>query len=452
MKVTKTKDSPTRITLEIEIEQEKVDSEFEKLFNQARRQLVLHGFRKGKVPPKLAARHIKDELLASDVLEHIVPPVYTEALEQEGIIPVSEPELDFKPPERGMPFVFKASLEVKPEIELADYKGVEVVIPKIEVKEENVEEVLKSMQKAATKMVPVEDESYLLAEGDRAIIDFESSENGKPVDRGSGKDFLLEMDPEKFVPGFSDNLVGMKKGDDKEFSITFPEDYPSDLKGRTLDFKVLLKEVRKMEMPELNDSLAKEVSKKETLEELKEDIRKDLQANLDEQEQGAVQDRVIEKLLPGVDAELSEAFINYETNYILNDINKQLKWQGASLESFLASKKQSIENLKTELRPQAERLAKIELIIDAVARLESIAVTDEDINKDIQDFADQTDQDPARIKKTMEDEGTIPALKYNLLKRKVLKFLAENAKVDRVIKAEEEKEKAEEKIEEPVSE
>jgi len=417
------------VTLKVEIEAEKVDAELNRLFQKYRKEFILPGFRKGKVPPPIIKRYLTDEALYPEVIESLAPPAFTDALRKEKLIPLTTPNFNVEKLEKNKPLVFSAVFEVKPEIEIKDYRGVEVEATAFSVSPEEVEEVLEGLRENCATLTPVTEDRELRA-GDYALINFESYHQGKPVPQGKAENFALELKEDKFIPGFMEKLLGMKKGERREFTVLFPKDYPNrDLKGKEVDFKVQLNEIKELEYPELNDELARSVSTFATLGELKEKIEKELTARKQGVQNQEIEEKVLAQLFPQVPTPLPQAFVNYQVDYLIRDLAKQLAWRGESLESFLIKNHLHPDKLKEQLLPRAEHLAKEELVLDAVAKAEKLELAPEEVDKEIEEFASRTKQEARIIKEKMEKDGTLDFFCYSLLKRKVRAFLRENAKV-----------------------
>ncbi|MCL5774569.1 MAG: trigger factor [Firmicutes bacterium] len=428
MKVSVSNISETRKAIEVEVERERVDEFYEKTLAKTAKSVQIPGFRKGKAPRGVVERYIDKDLLMQDALKELIPITYDESLKQEKIFPMSDPNLEEYKLDDGKPLVYRISFDVKPQIEIKDYKGIEIEQEKAEITDKDVDDMLESFRKASARLVNVT-ENRGLQIGDLAIVDFESSSEGKPIKNGTAKNFLMELDTEKFLPGFLENVKNMKREEVKEFDVDFPADYPGEMAGKKVHFKFQVKEIKIKVLPEPNDDFAKEVSKFKTLEELRADLRKQLENRIKELTRGQLEAKILEKLLPQVTTAIPQSFVNYEINYLVNDILKQLHQRGMSIADYLKAKNQTEAQFLEELKPTAERLAKVELIIDAVSKNEMILVSDHEINKEIEEFSSGSKQDPAKVRSTMEKEGTLYNLGYHLLKHKVMDFLINNAKV-----------------------
>lgn len=428
MKVSVSSISETRKAIEVEVERERVDEFYEKTVTKTAKSVQIPGFRKGKAPRGIVERYIDKDLIMQDAFKELIPITYDEALKQEKIFPLSDPHMEEYKLDDGKPLVYRISFDVKPQAEIKDYKGIEIEQEKAEIADKDVDDMLESFRKASAKLVNVT-ENRGLQIGDLAIVDFESSSEGKPIKNGTAKNFLMELDTEKFLPGFLENVKDMKRNEEKEFEVDFPADYPGEMAGKKVHFKFQVKEIKIKVLPELNDDFAREVSKFKTLEELRTDLRKQLENRIKELTRGQLEAKILEKFLPQVTTAIPQSFVNYEINYLVNDILKQLHQRGMTIADYLKARNQTEAQFLEELKPTAERLAKVELIIDAVAKNEIILVSDEEINKEIEEFSKGSKQDPATVRSTMEKEGTLYNLGYHLLKHKVMDFLINNAKV-----------------------
>jgi len=426
-KITEKKDHT--LTVEVEVEPQVLRDELDEGFRHHMKQFALPGFRKGKVPLNMAKKYLTDEALLPHALEHVVPESLSKALKGENITPLTTPQIEIKEFEIGQPVVFAATFEVKPEIEIKDYQGVKAQVKKTEIKESDLNEILDRLREMAFRKTPVTEDRGLKT-GDFALIDFASFRNGKPVSNGSAQNFEVEMMADKFIPGFMDNLTGMKKGEEKEFEVIFPADYPNKkLRNQQVDFRVKVLEIKQKELPELNDDFAKEVSSFATLKEYREDLKKNLEEREKGQSDSQIENQGLQHLYDQV-KEVPNSYLGYQREYLYRDFMKQLEWRGENLENYLAAHNLSLENLSGILTAQAELLAKEELILDAVARAEKLEVAAEEAEEEIKAFAERTHPAAAKVKEAMEKEGTTDFFLYSLLKKKVRKFLREKAQVE----------------------
>ncbi|MDQ7822618.1 MAG: trigger factor [Candidatus Eremiobacteraeota bacterium] len=418
-------------TFEIAVEAAEVDRAFEKTVKEAVRHVVVPGFRKGKAPLKLAERQISRDLIMQQVRDLLLPKALQDAIEKEQLTPLAEPSIEIKELEKGKDFKFTALIEVKPEVDLEGYKGLEIEQEKPEVKDEDVEKTIHIMQENAARFEDIGEDRGLDA-GDMAIVDFESISEGRPVDKGSATNYQMEIREDMFIPGFIDHLRGLKKGEEKTFSMAFPEDYPSDLKGKPVDFHFKLHGIKKKVLSDLNDDFAKEVSRFQTLEELRNDIKEKLVKKVDEQTRAQVEDSIAEKLLGKVAISLPPSLVAYEQQMMLDDMRRNFAAKGLSFEDYVRKNQSEVVSYLESLKPQAERIGKLEIALEAVAKKENIAVSDEEVEAKVKEIAGELKQDFGALKENLQKEGRLAGLKYAMLKKKAMEFLVANAVISYV--------------------
>lgn len=438
MKATLAKSEGYERTLEITVEPEKVKQSYEKVLGKFTRELTVPGFRKGKAPRNVAERHMRPEFLQQNVLEDVGLHAYHHALEEHHLEPLSNPRVEWVQFDKDKEMVFRATFDVKPEIEAPEYKGKVVGMPQTEVSEDDVDAVLTSEQEKRTTLGAVE-EDRPLEMGDIATVNFESFEEGKPVEGGKAENLLVEINDDFVMPGFARHVVGMKRDEERQFTDSFPQDYKNPaLAGKTVEFKFKLLDIKKKIVPEITDEFARQVSRYGSLEELKTEIRRQLTVEL----HSAVGNKALETIIPEVKVQLPQSLLARTSQQILQEWDKQLKQVGSNLDQFFKNQRWTQQQLSQELYPRAYRIAVAELIADAIARTENITVTDEELDTEIDRFAKMTNQDTAVVKEHMNQDGTADQLRDNLLRRKVLEHIYENVKVEKEEPPAEEPEKA----------
>jgi trigger factor len=441
MKVEVKKDQESRCTVEITIEAEKIEESYAKNLQIAARSIAIPGFRKGKAPIKIAERHMNKELLMRQIVEELAPPALQETVEKENLTPLTEPAMDIVQFERGKDFIFKTSFEIKPEAVIEDYAGLEITQEKPDVRDEDVEQTLKIMQENAAQLKDIEEDRGIEV-GDFAVVDFESTSNGVPIEKGSAKNYLMEMKEDMFIPGFIDNLKGMKKGEEKKFTVTFPEDYTSELKGKKAEFTFKVHVLKKKILSELTDDFAKEVSTSATIKDLREDLKAKIQKKVDDQAQAAAEEKIADELVKKVDVNLPASLIAYEQDVVLNDLRRNFASQGIDLLEYFKSQGKDVGQFMASLRPQAERLGKLEMALEAISKKETIAVSDDEVEEKIKELAEELKSDVQKLRDTLKKEGRLASLKYSMLKQKTMTFLRDKAKITYVKPEPEKKEDA----------
>lgn len=429
MKVNVTEKSPIERTLEVAVEKERVDQAYEKAFRSASRHLSLPGFRKGKVPPAMARRHISDSALGSTVLEELVPEAYLEALKQESLKPLSEPKWEVVEHERGKELVFKATFEVKPHIEITDYKGLEITQERAEVTDAQVEEALERIRQGHAQLVQVTEDRGL-QQGDVALVDFQSSENGEALPRGSADNYPLELVENNYVPGFLENLYGMKPGEERDFEVDFPADYPSELAGKHVAFHFSLKEIKERKAPELDDAFAADVSDCKTVEELRTRIRERMESEINHEAEHGVANQVFTKLLEQIPQDMiPPSLVIQKARMYSSDVARDLNRRGGSLQDMLKEQGKTEEDWSNHALSVGYGEARMDILIESLARQEGVEVTDEDMDPQLAQQAERTGQNIAGVRRRMEEEGTLDLLKSHILRHKVMHAVVDAAKV-----------------------
>ncbi|MDW7650918.1 MAG: trigger factor [Bacillota bacterium] len=418
----------SKVALEIEVEASEVAGALNQAYKKVVRQVSLPGFRKGKVPRPVLESRFGPEILYEDALEILVPDAYENAVEESGIEPVGRPEIDLVQMEKGKPLIFKAVVEVKPEVTLGEYRGVEVPRELKAVTDEDVAARLAQMQKEHVKMHVVEDGA--LENGDLAVIDFAGFVDDTPFEGGSAEGHSLEIGSKSFIPGFEEQMVGMKAGEVRDVNVTFPEDYHSeDLAGKDAVFKVTLHEIKRKELPELNDDFAAEVSEFATLTELKEDILNKLKEAEESRAKSAVEEKIVEAVAADADVVVPNALVEREIDRMTGEMDQFLRMQGLSMEKFLSLTGKSQEELREEKREEAEKRAKANLTLDAIIQKEGFEATDEEVEERIAKFAEGYGQDVAKIKEYFEAQGQSDVIRQEIKFRKAVDFLVAEAKI-----------------------
>jgi trigger factor len=441
MKVEVKKEQDSRCTVEITIEAEKVEESYAKNLQLAARNIAIPGFRKGKAPIKIAERHINKELLMRQILEELAAPALQETVEKENLTPLTEPAMDVVQFEKGKALIFKTSFEIKPEAEIENYTGLEITQEKPDVKEDDVEQTLKIMQENAAQLKDVEEDRGIRV-GDFAVVDFESTAGGVPIDKGSAKNYLMEMKEDMFIPGFVDNLKEMKKGEERKFTVIFPEDYATELKGKKAEFAFKIHTIKSKVLSELNDDFAKEVSTSMTIKELREDLKAKIQKKVNDQALAAAEEKIADELVKKVNVSLPASLIAYEQEVVLGDIRRNFAAQGIDLFQYFKSQGKDVAQFMESLRPQAERLGKLEMALEAISNKENLSISEDEVEAKIKELAEELKSDVGKLKETLKKEGRMASLKYSMLKQKTMSFLVEKAKITYVKPEPEKKEDA----------
>lgn len=426
--------------LTVEVAKEEFDKALDQAFKKVVKQVTVPGFRKGKVPRRIFEARFGVEALYQDALDIILPQAYQKAVEETGIEPVDQPEVDIEQLEKGKNLIFKAVVTVKPEVKLGEYKGLEIPAKDFSVTDEQLQEELERIRERQAELIVVEDGK--LENGDLAVIDFEGFIDGEPFEGGKAENYNLELGSNTFIPGFEEQLVGMAKGEEKEIKVTFPEEYHvEELKGKEAVFKVKVNEIKRKKLPELDDEFAKDVSEFETLEEFKADLRQKLEEQAKQEEENYKRDRVAEKAAEKAEIDIPQVMIDHEVEHMVQDFEQRLRFQGLDLDNYFKFTGSSMEQLKEQFKEDAEKRVRISLTIEAIGKAENIEVTEEDIDKELDKMAELYSQDKEQLKKVFQSQGSLDRIKTDIQFRKTLDFLVEHSKT---VEAQPEEEQQEE--------
>lgn len=426
MKSTVEKKENNKVSLKIEISYEDFEKEIQKAYNKNKSRFSVPGFRKGKVPRKIIETNYGEGVFYEDAINSIFPSAYESAIEENELQPIDRPSLDLEEIKKGEPVVLLVDVEVKPEVELGEYKGVEVEKENFDVTEENIEDELKNIQERNARIVEVEDRAA--KDGDILVIDYSGSVDGEEFEGGTAKNQTIEIGSDTFIPGFEEQLVGLNKDDEKDVKVTFPEEYHSEeLEGKDAIFKVKVHEIKTKELPELDDELAKDVSEFDTLDEVKEDIKKRLEEEAKRKEKAALENAVIDKVCENTEIEVPQVLIEDQIDANVRDFSQRLSQQGLQLEKYIELTGMNMNDFRAQFEDDAKRIAKAELVLDAVSEKEGIEATDEELEKDLEEIAKEYNQKLEDIKEKFT-ENDLEYLKMGIIKRKTIEFLVENAK------------------------
>jgi len=428
MKATWEKIDKNEGVLTVEVEPERVDEALDRAFRKVVRQVTVPGFRKGKVPRKIFEARFGVEVLYEDAIELLLPETYQEAVKETNIEPVDRPHIDVEQFEKGKPFIYKAKVTVKPEVKLGQYIGLQIPEKDFSVTEEDVQEELRKQQERVAELVPVEDGA--VESGDYIRLDFQGFVDGEPIEGGEGENYPLTVGSGTFIPGFEDQLIGMKPNEEKEIKVTYPEDYHvENLKGKEATFRVKVRDIKRKRLPELDDEFAKDVSEFETLEELKEQIRKDLAERKAEERKQYLQDQALQLATENAEIDVPQAMIEHEIDHMVQEYSQQLRLQGLTLEQYLEITNTTNEQLRENFRETAEKRGRQSLVLEAVAKQENIEVTEEEIEAELQKWADQFQRSLEEIKELFEQNNSTETLANSIRIRKTLEFLVEKSEL-----------------------
>ncbi|WLD92275.1 trigger factor [Alkalihalobacillus sp. AL-G] len=414
--------------LTIEVEAERVDTALDQAFKKVVKKVNVPGFRKGKVPRSMFEKRFGVEALYQDALDILLPSAYSEAIQETGIEPVDQPDVDIEQMEKGKNLIFKATVTIKPEVKLGEYKGLEVDEQETTVTEEDVENELKELQKKNAELAVKEDGK--VEDGDTIVLDFEGFVDGEPFEGGKAENYSLEIGSGSFIPGFEEQLVGEETGAEKDVTVTFPEEYHAEeLAGKEAVFKVKIHEIKQLELPELNGEFAKDADEEvETLDELKANIKERLQNEKTTQAENEKRDQLVEKASANAEIDVPKAMIETELDRMMKEFDQRLQMQGMNLEMYYQFSGTSEDQLKEQMNEDAEKRVRTNLTLEAIAEAENIEADEEEVEEEIKKMAEMYQMEVDKMKQMLAMQGGPDLLKSDLKVRKAIDFLVENSK------------------------
>ena len=401
--------------------------EFEKGIEKAYRKNVgkinIQGFRKGKAPRKIIERYYGAEIFYEDAVNIVLPDAYDNAVKENNIFPVDQPEIDIKGEiEKGKDIIFTAKVTVKPEFELGEYKGVKAQKVTSRVLKKDIEAELEKKREMNSRMVPVEDRP--VEKDDVANIDFEGFCDGIPFDGGKGEGFDLTIGSGQFIPGFEEQLIGKNIGDEVDVNVTFPEEYHAEeLKGKPALFKVKINSIKVKELPELDDEFAKDVSEFDTLEDLKKDIKEKLSKAGKENAAHKTEENVINAVCDATEIDIPDAMINSQIDKMLRDFDMNMRYQGLNLEQYLKYTGMTVDKMREQFKDDAAKNVKTSLVLEKICEAEGIDASEDEINKEYESMAESNGMKIEDIKKYVSEDD----VKETIKARNTIKFLVDNA-------------------------
>jgi trigger factor len=412
--------------LTFEVDAEKFNEGLDAAFKKVVKTINVPGFRKGKMPRQMFEKRFGVESLYQDAIDYLLPEAYSNAIDEAGIDPVDRPEIDVDQVEKGKSLVFKATVTVKPEVKLGDYKGLEVEAFDTEVTDEEVEAELKSLQERHAELVVKEEAPA--ENGDTVVLDFEGFVDGEAFEGGQADNHSLELGSGSFIPGFEEQLVGVKAGEEKDVEVAFPEEYhAAELAGKPAVFKVKVHEIKGKELPELDDEFAKDVDEEaETIEALREKTKNRLKHDKEHQKEHHIQDTIVEKAAENAEIDVPEIMVENEVDRMLQEFEQRLQMQGMNLELYFQFSGQDEAALRGQMKEDAAKRVRVNLTLEAIAKAENIEVTEEDVNKELETMSTQYNMTVDQIKAALG--GNLETVKADLQIKKAVEFLVENSK------------------------
>ena len=424
VKVEKT-ENKNEVKLSFTVEAGKFEEAMNKVYTKTAKYFNIPGFRKGKAPMQLVERQYGSEIFYEDAFNELAPEVYDAAIKENNIEAVSRPDIDITQMEKGKDLIFTATVQTKPEVSLGKYKGIEIKKIEYNVSDEDVNHELGHMQERNSRLVSVEDRA--VETGDTTVIDFEGSVEGVPFDGGKAEGHELEIGSNTFIPGFEDQIIGMKIDEEKDINVKFPDEYFSkDLAGKDATFKVKLHEIKKKELPELDDEFAKDVSEFDTLEELKNSIKEKIETENKSKEKYETEEEAIKTVCENTQIDIPNGMIETEIDNMVKDIEGRLSYQGLKLEQYLQMIGKTETELRKEFEEQAERSVKSRLVLEAVVEAEKLEASEEELTEKIKEMAKQYNKEE---KELLENEQLKSYIAESMKTEKAIDFIVKNAKI-----------------------
>ena len=413
--------------LTVEVSAEDFKAAIKKAFNKNKNRFAIPGFRKGKAPQAMIEKMYGEGVFYEDAADEAINASYAEAMKESGLDIVSRPEVTIEKIGKDESFVYSALVAVKPEVTLGQYKGVEVEKADASVSAEDVEAELKKVQEQNARLLTVEDRG--VEDGDQTVIDFEGFVDGKGFEGGKAEDYPLTIGSHSFIDTFEEQLIGKKIGEECEVNVTFPTEYhAADLAGKPATFKVTVKEIKVKELPELNDEFASEVSEFDTLDEYKKDVEKKLAEKKEIEANSKNEDAVVAKVVENASMEIPDKMIDAQAENMVQDMARRMQSQGLSLDMYLKYTGMTVEQMKEQARPDAEKRIRTRLVLEAVAQAENIQISDEKVDEEVAKMAEAYKMEVEKLKSYMS-ESDVKQMKEDLAVQQAVDLLVAEAKL-----------------------
>lgn len=424
IKIEKTENA-NELKLSFEIEAEKFDNAIKKVYEQSAKYFNIPGFRKGKAPMAIVEKTYGPSIFYEDAFNEVVPEVYEKELKENNIEAVSRPDLDIEQMEKGKALKFTAIVQTKPEVTLGKYKGIQIKKIEYNVSDEDIEHELGHMAERNSRIVAVEDRP--VEKGDITVIDFEGSVDGVKFEGGKADGHELEIGSNTFIPGFEDQIIGMKIDEEKDVKVKFPDDYFSeDLKGKDAVFKVKLHEIKKKELPEIDDDFAKDASEFETLAELKNSIKEKLEEDNKSRAKYETEEEAIKTVCEDVTLDIPSGMIETELDNMTKEVETRLSYQGMNMDMYLNMIGKTMEDFRKEGEDQAKTAIKTRLVLEQIIKEEKIEPKQEKIVEKLEEMAKAYGKTAEELK---ENENFMEYITKTLAQEEVIDFLVQNAKI-----------------------
>lgn len=424
MKFEKTENA-NELKLEFTIEAEKFDKAMKKVYEKTAKYFTIPGFRKGKAPMAMIEKQYGSEIFYEDTFNEVLEEEYPRELKESNLDVVSKPSIEVVQIGKGKDLIFTAIVQTKPEVKLGKYKGIELKKVEYTVSDEDIKKELDQMAERNSRLVVVEDRP--VEKDDIAVIDFEGFVNDVAFEGGKAENHELTIGSGAFIPGFEDQVIGMKVDEERDINVKFPEEYFSEeLKGKDAVFKVKLHEIKRKELPEINDEFANDVSEFDKLDELKASIKEKLEAENEKKAKYEMEDAAIKTVTENVEVDIPSGMIEVEIDNMVNDMETRLQYQGLKLEQYLSMINKSMEDFRKECEEQAKISIKTGLVLNAIVDAEKIEAKQEDVESKISEMANAYGKSTEELNK---NEQFVKYVKESLQREAVINFIVDNAKV-----------------------
>ncbi len=428
MKVNKFEDVEKNVVqLEIEVDAAKFEEGMQQSYKKNASKFNVPGFRKGKAPRNIVERYYGEQALYDDAINIVCSEAYDQAIEEKNLQPVDRPEIDIIQIGNKQNLIFTAKVTVKPEVELGAYMGVEVTKADATVTDDDVENEFNKVVEKNSRLVTVTDRP--VQSGDTAVIDFEGFIDSVPFEGGKGIDYSLVIGSGTFIPGFEDQLIGKSTGEEVDVNVNFPEEYgKEELNGKPALFKVTIKEIKVKELPEIDDEFAKDISEFDTLEEYKKDLRNKLEETAKHKAEHENEESVIQKVAENATVEIPRVMVEKQIDTMARDFDMRLRYQGLDLQKYLEIMGMDFEAFRGQFAGRAENEVKIQLVVEKIAQVENVQVSDDELDDEVKRMAELYKQSAEDLKKSLTPEDQV-YVKKDIAFRKTIKLLVENAKL-----------------------
>ena len=418
-------ENKNEVKLAITVEAEKFEEAMKKVYFKSAKYFNIPGFRKGKAPMQIVEKYYGPEIFYEDAFNEVAQEALEQAVEENKLDVVSRPEVDVKQMEKGKDLIFTVVMQTKPEAEVSKYKGIEIKKVEYNVTDKDVEHELHHMQEHNSRLISIDDRA--VESGDIATIDFDGSVDGKAFEGGKAENYDLEIGSNTFIPGFEDQVIGMKVDDVKDVKVKFPEEYFSkDLAGKDAVFKIKLHEIKKKELPAIDDEFAKDVSEFDTLDELKASIKEKIDVENKQKEKYETEEEAIKTVCENTEIDIPNGMIEMEIDNMIKDIEARLSYQGLKLEQYLQMIGKTEEEMRKEFEEQANRQVKSRLVLEAIVTAEKLEAGEEEIAEKIKEMAKQYNKDE---KELLENEQLRSYIADSMKTEKAIDFIVKNAKI-----------------------